>query len=148
MKLLRWLPLASILLSIGVVVYAVWLVAFDNNPPITFYNDPGAPDRAVYTVGDSVRIHREVCQPDNHIDGVLHWVVVGTKHVYPLPDSPRPATPGCKQVDVLAFVVPPTLEPDTYYIDARIEFDVNLLAKRVVGWRSQTFEIIAPLERK
>ena len=135
-----YILIALAALAIGGLIY---LYAFDGDPPVVFTGDPGATDKAVYHVGDTVRVHREVCQANN-IDGTLHWVLVGTKHVYPLPDSARPHTPGCKSVDVSAFVVAPTMESDVYYIDARIDFDVNPIRTRTVAWRSQEFEIVVP----
>ena len=124
----------------GMMAFAVYLAVFQYNPPITFFDDPGATDKAVYHVGDVVRVHRSVCQ-FNKLDGVLHLILVGRHDIYPLPDVNRPYREGCVQVDFPALTIPPTLKPDTYYIDARIDIVVNRLATRSVPWRSQLFVV-------
>ena len=133
--------LANTLLGLSAaIIYIVWLMVFDGNPPITFYNDPGTTDQAVYSAGDTVKVHREVCQY-NQIDGTLHMFLVGRKHIYPLPDVNRPYREGCVSVEFPALVIAPTVEADFYYIDARIDFVVNRLATRTVKWRSTLFEV-------
>ena len=123
------------------LVFIVYLLRFDGDPPFVFTGDPGPTNQPVYIPGETVKVLRSVCQWNDY-DGVLHMIVVGEHHILALPDVNRPHRRGCVTVEFPAFVVPRDMPPDTYYIDARIEVKVNPIAVRTVAWQSQTFKVI------
>lgn len=141
----KYIPINRILLTllititVGIVIFT-YLHAFQNNPPIEFYNLPFPTDKQQYTHGEDIKITAEYCRYTDvpytlnlrFVDGLIFVV----------PEYRRTgASEGCDTVTFIIAKVPEQLPPGTYYLHGKNEYQVNEFATRLVEWTSQKFEV-------
>lgn len=140
-KNFSYLLLSVIIMMVGVISYSTYLLAFDANPPVEFYNAPFPVDKEEYRAGDEVVVFVDLCKYTmapfdahvNFVDGIL----------YSLPEfNIAGSEVGCSSFWTNAATVPQNLPPGTYYLQAKNEYQVNFLVSRIVVWETVTFDVV------
>jgi len=129
----------SIMISIIIVgfVYFFW---FDSNPPVVFKNVPFPIDKSVYHPGDPLIATIDYCRntdvsgvaDDSFVDDVVF--AIPKKHFSGVPE-------GCGIIQARLLTIPEHLPPGDYYLMGRNTYRVNVVATRVVEWRTQMFSV-------
>lgn len=135
--LLALLGMAALL-----ILFGVWLYAFDANPAIKIHNSPIPVDKAVYRAGDNVIAVFDYCRYTlvpatryvSFADGLLHNV--------PPVEIPGLGVGCFVGVAATIAVIPDSLPPGRYYIIGKHELKVNVLATRITSWQTQEFEVV------
>jgi len=139
--LLNKLSVISLAIVAVAMVWAIYLVAFQGNPPSRIFNDPLPVDKAVYYPGDDIVITIDYCRYTevpftSNVSFVDSLVFALPPHV--IVGAPK----GCGVVNGFVATVPESLPPGTYYLLGRNVYEVNVLATRTLAWTSQSFEVV------
>jgi len=123
------------------VAWLVYLVHFDDNPPVTFNELPFPVEKAVYHTGEPIVATLDFCRYTD-VGFTAHNSFVN-ELIYALPSfTASGAQQGCHKIQARLSVIPVHLPPGRYRLMGRNVYCVNVLACRTVEWSTVEFTII------
>ena len=130
-----------IVLTVCLMVYSIFLIGIDKNPPVQYNNLPFPVNSEQYRAGEDILINVDLCKYTkapfttsiNFIDGLL----------YSIPAASMAGTPlGCRIIWTNAVTVPNNLPPGRYHLEAKNQYEVNFIATRISEWYTVEFDIV------
>ena len=133
--------LATLVLMAVSIAGAVYLYAFDQNPPSAIFNSPMPTDKTEYHIGDTIFFLIDYCRYTD-VAVTLH-TSFSNNLIFNVPSKTFAGAPrGCGTVTGGNIVIPDNLPPGHYKLVGKNEYRVNFLATRYVDWYTTEFEIV------
>jgi len=139
-RVLYWLLVAVIVMALGAMVTAIWMVYFDTPVPIEFDNKPFPTNQKVYQSGDDVVVYVELCRyTDVPFTLSLEY---RNSLVFSVPEMLRPGShPGCYDINTSVGSIPDSLPPGMYVLHGKAVYEINFLSSRLATWETQPFTV-------
>jgi hypothetical protein len=124
------------------VIWSVYLVQFEDNPPVVFNKITITQDESV--PGGHVEYEVDFCKFTDAAPDRRRFWVNGISTEIPQPDDPPSNPPGCYVFPIKVDVPIELFPKDDYYIIQSFTFQVNPLKERTVSHKIGPFVIADP----
>ena len=129
----------------GLIVLAVWWVAFDANPPVVFDSPVVQTDREQYRAGDEVYITSNFCLR-TAINPIVNRIMVeqngGHSYLIRVNAPGVGLAVGCHSRRFAIATITPQIAPGKYAVIHTSRYELNPLATREVSFRTSVFEVL------
>lgn len=146
----KFLNIASlIILGFGFAFFLmiIWLLAFEDNPPMEAIETPMRVDKAEYYPGDDMLITAHLCRyTDAGATIYVSFINLDNGLLYDIaPSYVDNLEQGCT-ITTRRVMIPNHLEPGRYIRRIRAQYDINILKNRAVDLETEEFMILAAKE--
>lgn len=140
-KIYYYASICTLLWWVALIVYVFWLLNFDGNPPIRF--DSLTVANKKYYAWDYIEIISTGCVYTDAPSRVYYSVVDGMEYIMPELNVVgwKNYKGKCFNGTKSYFPTPEHLPSWPYYLKFNIEYKVNVLKKRIVHLKTDTFYI-------
>lgn len=137
-KFLYWFSILTILVAIGLILYAAYLLFYPFKPFVLNTTPTKVLTKQV-VAGNDLIYEVDYCRSGNSPAEVSRTVVGPT--MIPTPVVGTITQPGCRKTQI-HLPIPEGSTPGKYHLDVSAEFNPNPLRKIIVKFSTEEFEII------